>query len=202
MDKLTWDEVVESSQTTPSTRELPDHISMKGMLGVDIHPDKDAPAEIFHASSSIERAVKQAYANLSVTAEESQRKRIEGYSDIYWGQIYANDSTGVVMKIGISASSARGGLIKQPTVFAVFPLGDYFEQTNEALKEIWKHIAGCEMLLIPNKDCGVPEEKFGNQSILLYQGGKPVAIGEYAIQDSGLDIEVKDPILGRDGVLI
>ncbi|MBN2111555.1 hypothetical protein JW707_00485 [Candidatus Woesearchaeota archaeon] len=204
MDTLTWDEVVESSKAPPRLEELSDYIFMKGMLDVEVNPHQETPAEIFDIASDIEEKLRDAYPKLTFVAEESERTPLKGYSNVYWGQIYGSDESGVVVKIRIDASKIDGrfSLTTKPTFFAVFPLGDYFDQTNRALKEIWKHIAGCERILFPNEDSGVPKEKRGNQTILLYQGGKPVAIGEYALQDSGLEVEPKEPILGEDGILI
>jgi hypothetical protein len=80
-------------------------------------------------------------------------------------------------------------------------LGEYQEQTQEALQGIWPYIKGFNYVP-PFPNPKVPEGKHGDKSIALIKDGKPAATGHHAILESGLPLEEKGFVLMQRGITI
>jgi hypothetical protein len=206
MQRISWQEVVLARQTCPDvdTENMPDYISMAGAFDINLPRGKLLPDELYLMTTDIENTVRKSFQELRVVGEESAN---EYYPQLrgtrYWGNIYGSDNSGVMTRIQISGFETRPPFELETLLefFAVFPLGNYQAQSGAALQGIWNYISGFDYI-IPGHGSIIPEDNQGDQSILLFRNGNPIATGQYAIIQSGLPVDPKPTAKLSRGILI
>lgn len=204
MKQYQWPEMVEAHNTCPDVKEgMPDFISMKGAMEVCV-PKKDTlPQSWYDATAEMERGFGEAYKSMRVVGEENANVLWSEYPGMrYLGNIYGRNGSDVLFRINMNGAAASDGFPIDTliTFFGVFPLGEHANQTQTALRGIWKHIKGFDYIFPPSNDSPIPKDKQGSCSVLLVRGGKPVASGEHAILEARL--EPKKIILMSGGMQI
>jgi hypothetical protein len=191
MTRLSWEALRELARTrAPDEMEHRDVILMRGSLNVSIPYGKPLPQAVYDSTSAVQRVLANAFPNFAIAGEESENQMNAEFKHVrYIGNITGRDESGKLSTfIEMRCSELNIPVNPHVSLTCAFPLGEYKPQSEAAIKGVLTQILGLDF--IPFGPEEIPKEKQGNHCILLVLDGKPVATGEHAVTEAGLNINL------------